>query len=151
MVSQQPAKGAPRTGGGNSLNKVMIIGNLGGDPEMRFSPACNPVTSFSVAAGRAFNSPEGERREETEWFNVVTWNKTAELCNQFLSKGRKVYVEGRLHTRTWDGQDGQKHTRVEVIANQVLFLDRKPAASSGADEKFAEGEGGDIELQDIPF
>jgi single-strand DNA-binding protein len=151
MVSQQPGKGAPRTGGGNSLNKVMVIGNLGADPEMRFTPSGNPVTSFRIAAGRVFNSPEGERKEETEWFNVVTWNKTAELCNQFLTKGRKVYVEGRLQTRSWDGQDGQKHYKVEVIASQVLFLDRKPAASSGAEEKFVEGEGGDIEPQDIPF
>src|SRR5512141_106963 len=106
MNSQPPGKGPVRSS--SSLNKVMIIGNIGGEPEMRFTPGGNPVTTFSVATNRVYNSTDGERKEETEWFNIVTWNKTAEFANQYLSKGRKVYVEGRLHTRTWDGQDGQK-------------------------------------------
>ncbi len=148
MVSQQPNKGGFKSA--NSLNKVMIIGNLGGEPEMRFTPNGNPVTSFSVATNRVYNTPEGERKEETEWFNIVTWNKTAETCNQFLTKGQRVYVEGRLHTRTWEGQDGQKHSRVEVIANRVIFLDKRSSAPMG-EEKFEEGEAGDIEPQDIPF
>jgi single-strand DNA-binding protein len=109
------------------LNKVMIIGNVGTDPEMRFTPNGNPVTSFRVATSRAFNTPEGERKEETEWFTVVTWNRLAENCNQFLGKGRRVYVEGRLHTRSWESQDGQKRLRTEIIANRVLFLDREVA------------------------
>lgn len=107
-----------------SLNKVQIIGNLGKEAEMRYTPSGSPVTTFSVACNRKYEQ-DGQSREETEWFNVVAWNKQAESCNQYLSKGSLVYVEGRLHTRSWDGQDGQKHYRVEVIASQVIFLDKK--------------------------
>jgi single-strand DNA-binding protein len=133
-----------------SLNKVMIIGNLGSEPEMRFTPNGNPVTSFRVATNRVYNTAEGERKTETEWFSVVTWNKLAESCNQFLSKGKLVYVEGRLHTSTWEGQDGQKHYRTEIIANTVTFLDRQPAGPL-AEEKNEEGASGDLEAEDIPF
>lgn len=133
-----------------SLNKVMIIGNLGGEPEMRFTPNGNPVTSFHVATNRTFVTPEGERKEETEWFTVVTWSRLAENCNQFLTKGQRVYAEGRLHTRTWDAQDGQKHSRTEVIANRVIFLDRKGAAPL-PDERIDEAESVEIEPHDIPF
>ncbi|KTB48432.1 single-strand binding protein [Dehalogenimonas alkenigignens] len=131
-----------------SLNKVMIIGNVGGDPEMRFTPSGHPVTSFRVAATRRWDSPDGERKEETEWFSVVAWNKLAEQCNQLLAKGRLVYVEGRLQTRTWDGQDGQKHYKTEVIASTVNLLDKKPAA---ADETSSAEPAGDITPEDIPF
>jgi len=133
-----------------SLNKVMIIGNLGSEPEMRFTPNGNPVTSFRVATNRVFNTPEGERREETEWFTVVTWGRLAEQCNQFLSKGRLVYAEGRLHTRTWESQDGQKHSRTEIIANRVTFLDRQAAAPL-PEEKVDEASGGDWEPEEITF
>ncbi|MFA5316185.1 MAG: single-stranded DNA-binding protein [Dehalococcoidales bacterium] len=111
-----------------SLNRVMLIGNLGGEPEMRFTPNGNPVTTFRVATNRSYSTPDGERKEETEWFTVVAWGKLAEQCNQFLAKGKLVYAEGRLHTRNWDGQDGQKHYRTEVIANRVTFLDRQSSA-----------------------
>ena len=107
-----------------SLNKVMLIGNLGQSPEMRFTPSGSPVTTFSVAVNRKYTQ-DGQTKEETEWFNVVAWNKQAETCNQYLSKGAQVYIEGRLYTRSWDGQDGQKHYRTEVIASQVLFLGGK--------------------------
>lgn len=107
-----------------SLNKVMIIGNVGSEPEMRFIQTGKPVTTFSVATNRVYSGTDGERKEETEWFNIVVWNKLAELCNQFLGKGRLVYVEGRFRTRSWEGQDGQKHYRTEVIAEQVTFLDK---------------------------
>jgi single-strand DNA-binding protein len=151
MVNQQPKKDNTRSGGGgSSLNKAMIIGNLGGDPEMRFTSAGNPVTTFNVATNRVYNTPDGERKEETEWFSVVTWTRLAETCNQFLTKGQKVYVEGRLHNRTWEGQDGQKRSRVEITAERVIFLDRKAAAPMG-DDKLSEGDTGDIEPQDIPF
>jgi single-strand DNA-binding protein len=119
-----------------SLNKVMVIGNLGSDPEMRFTPNGNPVTTFSVATNRVFTA-NGERREETEWFSVVTWGKLAEQCNQSLAKGRLVYAEGRLRTHSWEGQDGQKRYRTEVVANRVTFLDRQgsaPAATEGKPE-----------------
>ncbi|MBI2287489.1 MAG: single-stranded DNA-binding protein [Chloroflexi bacterium] len=133
-----------------SLNKVMIIGNLGKDPEMRFAPNGNAVTSFSVATNRVYTTAEGERKEETEWFNVETWGKLAEQCNQFLGKGRLVYVEGRLRTRSWEGQDGQKHYRTEIIANMVRFLDRQAAAPLPG-EKAGEGETGELEPDDLPF
>ena len=133
-----------------SLNKVMIIGNLGSEPEMRFTPSGNPVTSFRVATNRVFNSPEGERKEETEWFTVITWGRLAEQCNQFLGKGRLVYAEGRLRTRNWEGQDGQKHYRTEVIANRVTFLDRQAAAAL-PEERAEEPSGGDLGPDDIPF
>jgi single-strand DNA-binding protein len=148
MENQTPGKDNYRSSA--SLNKVMIIGNLGGDPEMRFTPSGNPVTTFSVATNRVFNSADGERKEETEWFSVVTWSRLAENCNRFLTKGQRIYVEGRLHTRSWDGQDGQKHSKVEVIANNVIFLDRK-AAGISPEEKGEEAESGDIEPQDLPF
>ena len=139
-----------------SLNKVMIIGNLGSEPEMRFTPNGNPVTSVRVATNRMYTTPDGERRQETEWFTVVAWNKLAEQCNQFLSKGRLVYTEGRLHTRTWESQDGQKHSRPEIIANRVVFLDRQAAAAPLPEDKpedrvedaTAEEE---LEPEDIPF
>ena len=106
----------------------MIVGNLGSEPEMRFAPNGNPVTSFRVATNRRFTAGDGERKEETEWFAVVAWGKLAEQCSQFLTKGRRVYVEGRLSTRSWESQDGQRHYRTEVVAQQALFLDRGAAA-----------------------
>ncbi len=133
-----------------SLNKVMIIGNLGSEPEMRFTPGGNPVTSFRVATNRVYNTPEGERKEETEWFTVITWGRLAEQCNQFLGKGRLVYAEGRLRTRTWESQDGQKHYRTEVIANRVTFLDRQAAAPL-PEEKVEEVGSGELGPEDIPF
>lgn len=131
------------------LNKVMIIGNLGKDPEMRFTPQGKPVTTFSLATTRSFTGPEGERRQETEWFDVVTWDRLAETCNQYLAKGRRAYVEGRLHTRSWEGQDGQRRTRMEIIANTVLFLDRAPLAAS--EEGAAAPAGDEVEAEDLPF
>jgi len=133
-----------------SLNKVMLIGNVGKDPEMRFTPNGSPVTSFSVATNRVFNTPEGEKKQETDWFSVVTWSKLAELCNQYLTKGKLVYVEGRLQTRTWDGTDGQKHSRTEVIANQVIFLDRA-GAGAASEQKSEEPEHESSEAGDLPF
>jgi single-strand DNA-binding protein len=126
-----------------SLNKVMLIGNLGSDPEMRFTPNGNPVTSFRMATSRSFLDSDGERRQETEWFTVVVWGKQAESCNQFISKGKQVYVEGRLRTRSWEGQDGQKRFRTEVVANRVIFLDRRVLA--------ALPEEGELEPEDLPF
>jgi len=132
-----------------SLNKVMIIGNVGGDPEMRFTPAGHPVTSFSVATNRTINVQGSEPKKETEWFSVVAWEKLAEQCNQFLAKGRLVYVEGRLQTRTWDSQDGQKHYKTEVIANRVMPLDKRP---TGPGETSPAAEtAGEISPEDIPF
>lgn len=127
------------------LNKVMIIGNVGTDPEMRFTPNGNPVTSFRIAATRNYTAPDGERRQETEWFTVVTWNRLAETCNQYLTKGRRAYVEGRLQTRNWEGQDGQRRTRVEIVANTVLFLDRQGMGPS------VEEDAAELPVDEIPL
>ncbi|MBL8131122.1 MAG: single-stranded DNA-binding protein [Anaerolineae bacterium] len=104
------------------LNKVMIIGYLGRDPEMRYTPSGRPVTSFSVATSRTWVSAEGERREETEWFNVVAWGNLAEICKAHLTKNQQVYVEGRLQTRGWEDDSGKKHYRTELVANEMILL-----------------------------
>ena len=120
------------------LNKMLVIGNLGGDPEMRYTPNGNPVTSFSVATNRRYTTSSGEQREETEWFRVVTWNQLAEQCNQYLTKGRRVYVEGRLKSDTWTGQDGTTRFTNEINANQVVFLDSGPTGPGGEGDMEAE-------------
>jgi single-strand DNA-binding protein len=121
------------------LNKIMVIGNVGTDPEMRYTPNGNPVTSFRIATSRSYNAQDGERREETEWFTVVAWNQLAEQVNQYLAKGRRAYVEGRLHSHSFQGNDGQMRFRNEIIANRVLFLDRAgdaPSAAPAAPEEY---------------
>ena len=126
-----------------SLNKVMLIGNVGSDPEMRYTPNGKAVTSFRMATNYRYSGPDGERKEETEWFRVNVWGKQAESCNQFLSKGKRVYVEGRLLSRSWEGQDGQMRTSLEVSANRVIFLDRVASVSLP--------EEGELEPEDLPF
>lgn len=125
-----------------SLNKVMIIGRLGRDPEMRYTPSGRPVTTFSVATSRSWNTSEGERRTETEWFNVVAWGSLAEICKQYLNKGQQVYVEGRLQTRYWDDADGNKHYSTEIVANEMIMLgDRRDNNQSADDEEsYSEAE-----------
>ncbi|MFC1900616.1 single-stranded DNA-binding protein [Chloroflexota bacterium] len=139
-----------------SVNRMIIIGNLGSEPEMRFTPNGRPVTSFSVATNRRYTTSEGERREETEWFTVVTWGRLAEQCNQFLGKGRLVYVEGRLRSHSWEGQDGQKRYRNEIVADRVSFLDRQSSAAPLPDDRgdvaVTDVSGtDDLEPDDIPF
>lgn len=131
-----------------ALNKVMLIGNLGADPEMRYTANGNAVTTFNLAVNRNWTGPDGERKKETEWFTVVTWNKLAETCSQFLQKGRRAYVEGRLQTRSWDGPDGQRRYRTEVIANTVLFLDRAQATALPEDPTAMEPEETPVEQAD---
>jgi single-strand DNA-binding protein len=136
-----------------SVNKLIVIGNVGSEPEMRFTPNGNPVTSFRVATNWRYTTSQGERREETEWFTVVAWNRLAEQCNQFLTKGRLVYVEGRLRSHIWEGQDGEKRFRNEIVADKVTFLDRQAAAALPEEgtEGTEESEGGDLNPEDIPF
>lgn len=113
------------------LNKVMVIGHLGRDPEMRYTPSGRPVTSFSVVTTRTWTSAEGERHEESEWFNVVAWGNLAEICNQYLSKGQQVYVEGRLQTRGWEDEEGKKHYRTELVASEMIVLGERRHTGSG--------------------
>lgn len=107
------------------LNKVMIIGNVGREPELRFTSTGKPVTSFSVAVSRRWVDSKNERREETEWFNIVAWGNLAEICSQYVNRGRQVYVEGRLQTRSWDDDQGQRQYRTDVIASEVTILSRR--------------------------
>ena len=130
-----------------SLNKVMIIGNLGRDPEMRYISNGKPVTTFSVATSRSWVTSDGDRRESTEWFNVVAWNNLAEICNQFLRKGSRVYVEGHLQTRSWDDENGCRHYRSEVVANEMLVLDQRHHNNSGDGASFTNEE----DIPDLPF
>jgi single-strand DNA-binding protein len=115
-----------------SLNKAMIIGNLGRDPEMRYTPTGQAVTQFTVAVNHSHKDASGEWKEETEWFRVVAWGPLAERTAENLRKGRKVYVEGRLQTRNWEDKDGQKRYTTELIASAVTALDR--AREDGAPE-----------------
>jgi len=125
------------------LNKVMIIGRLGRDPEMRYTPSGKPVTTFRIATSRSWNTSEGERRTETEWFDVVAWGALAEICKQYLNKGQQVYVEGRLQTRHWDDAEGIKHSATEVVANEMIMLGERhenaepaPEAETGVEGEF---------------
>jgi single-strand DNA-binding protein len=115
-----------------TLNKILVIGNVGTDPEMRYTPNGNPVTSFRLATNRRYTTSEGEQREETEWFTITAWNRLAERCNQYVTKGMKIYAEGRLKSDSWTGNDGQMRFRNEIVANEVRFLDRAtPEDTSG--------------------
>ena len=126
------------------LNKVMIIGNVGRAPEMRYIPSGKPVTSFSVATSRSWTNADGERREETEWFNVVAWGGLAEICKQHLCKGQQVYVEGRLQTRSWEDHEGRKRFRTELVANEMITLGKRGEPLE-APKSVDEG------IQDFPF
>ena len=113
------------------LNKVMIIGHLGRDPEMRYTPSGRAVATFTVATTRSWHSASGERHDETEWFNVVAWGSLAEICNQHLSRGQQAYVEGRLQTRRWDDAEGKKHSATELVAKEIIILgERREAAGA---------------------
>lgn len=122
------------------LNKVLIIGRVGRDPEMRYTPSGRPVTTFSVGTSRSWNTSDGEKRTETEWFNVVAWSNLAEICKQHLSKDRLVYIEGRLQTRHWEDQEGVKHSATEIVANEMILLEDRREGNhneyedSGSDE-----------------
>jgi single-strand DNA-binding protein len=122
------------------LNKVMIIGHLGRDPEMRYTPSGRPVTTFSVATSRSWHSADGERHEETEWFNVVAWGSLAEICNQYLRKGQQVYIEGRLQTRRWEDTEGNKHFTTELVAKEMIMLGERREVSNTYVSKQGEEE-----------
>ena len=119
-----------------SLNKVQIIGNLGGDPEMRFTANGRSVANFNVACSRRYTTRDGEQRDDTEWVRVVCWERLAELAGQYLSKGRQVYVEGRLQTREWEDRDGNRRWTTEVVANDIQFLSGR---GGGGDDDWGGG------------
>lgn len=127
------------------LNKVMLIGRLGQEPEMRYTPSGRPLTKFQLATNRSWKSVDGEKKTETEWFNVIAWGKLAEICNQYLSKGQQVYIEGRLHTRQWQDEEGGNHSSVEVIAKEMLMLNSK------SEEQDSESNEGIHSKDEYPF
>lgn len=127
------------------LNKVMIIGHLGRDPELRYTPSGRPVTSFSMATTRGWTDSNGERQEETEWFNVVAWGNLAEICKQHLHKGQQIYVEGRLQTRGWEDREGRKRYRTELVAQEMIML------GDGASERCVAEEEEEGPSEEFPF
>ena len=154
-----------------SLNRVEIIGNLTRDPELRYTPNGQPVAAFGVATNMVWTDKSGEKQQKAEFHNVVAWRKLAEICAEYLQKGRQVYVEGRLETRNWEGQDGVKRNRTEIVTNNVIFLGSRgegpaPRASKAPKEaapkptagkkpekgpaKKASG-GEEVNIDDIPF
>lgn len=134
------------------MNKIMLIGNLGRDPEMSYTPSGVPFTKFSLAVNRVTKSAANERQEETEWFNIVAWRQLAETCNQYLKKGQKVFIEGRLTQRKYTDKNGVERTAVDVIANEMEMLTPKGQGpqSSGSDAFLDENDSLG-ELEDHPF
>jgi single-strand DNA-binding protein len=156
-----------------SLNRATIIGNLTRDPELRYTPNGQAVASFAVATNRSWVDTNGEKKDAVEYHEVVTWGKLAEICSQILAKGRKAYIEGRLQTRTWEGQDSVKRQKTEIVAENVLVLDKpkewSPSPAGGPASNMGMGSSsspmedmappigsdmpanGEISLDDIPF
>jgi single-strand DNA-binding protein len=130
-------RSAPMAG----VNKVILIGNLGRDPELRYTQSGQPVANFTMATTESWNKRDGSGREEkTEWHRIVAWGRTAELCAQYLAKGRTVYVEGRLQTREWEDREGKKQRTTEIVANTVQFLGgNRGAGGAGPAEKAPAG------------
>jgi len=116
------------------MNKIIVIGHLGRDPEMRYTPNGQGVTSFSVASSRKYTTSSGEQREETEWFNCSAFGKLAEICNQYLTKGKQVYVDGRLSSRTYEGRDGQTRYSLDINVQDIQFLGQRGDEAVGAAE-----------------
>ncbi len=125
---------------GRGLNKVLLIGRVGRDPEMRYTPSGRPVTTFSIATSRSWNTADGGRRTETEWFNIVAWSNLAEICKQYLAKDRLVYIEGRLQTRHWEDPEGNKHTAIEVVANEMILLDERREGNPSGEAYLEDGD-----------
>ena len=135
------------------LNKIMLIGNLGRDPELNVTAEGTPVTKFSLAVSRNYKTSSGEKREETEWFNIVAWRQLAEICERYLHKGSKVYIEGRLTQRKYTDREGVQRTSIEVIANDMQMLDSKASSASSGSESYSAvgaGDSNDPFLPDYP-
>jgi single-strand DNA-binding protein len=142
------------------VNKVILVGNLGRDPEIRYTKDGQAVANFTLATSESFTSREGKREERTEWHRIVVWGKTAENCAQYLAKGRTVYIEGRIQTREWEDKEGQKRKTTEVVAQTVQFLGGPRSAGTGAGGGAPAREPGSFEApheesappgDDIPF
>jgi len=152
-----------------SLNKAMLIGNLTRDPEVRNTPSGQAVASFSIATNSVWTDQSGQKQKKAEFHNIVAWRRLAEICGQYLHKGSKIYIEGRIQTRDWTDQAGVKKYRTEIVAEEMQMLDSKggsagSAGSTGGDSNFSQGSGSDdiaqvevpvsedeIKIEDIPF
>jgi single-strand DNA-binding protein len=144
-----------------NLNKAMIIGNLTRDPEMRNTPSGAQVASFSVATSLVWTDQSGQKQQKSEFHNIVAWRKLAEICGQYLRKGAKVYVEGRLQTTEWAGQDGVKRYRTEIVLENMIMLDRQGASAGSSNNEFQndiqsagsqdDGQEEEIRVENIPF
>lgn len=148
-----------------NLNRAQIIGNLTRDPELRQVPSGQSVCSFGVATNRAYTDKEGARKEEVEFHHIVAWGKLAEICSQYLSRGRQVFIEGRLRTREWQGQDGAKRNRTEIVAENMIMLGSRPGGASASPvaaatpptepvavaSSAAPADEGEIKVEEIPF
>lgn len=140
-----------------SVNKVILIGNLGNDPDVRYTSGGTAVANFNIATNENWINKEGQKEERTEWHRIVCWNKTAELCGEYLSKGRTVYIEGRLQTREWEDKDGNRRYTTEIVAQTIQFLGGTAEKGSGSSFKKSSFENNnqstpDIEVEDdIPF
>ncbi|HID10391.1 MAG TPA: single-stranded DNA-binding protein [Candidatus Latescibacteria bacterium] len=130
------------------VNKAILIGNLGADPELRYTPSGRPVATFRIATTDVWTDANGERQERTEWLRIVAWDRLAEICGEYLRKGSKVYIEGRIQTRTWEDQNGIQRYTTEIVARDMRMLDARPTApeeASGEEPPVVEGE------EDLPF
>ncbi len=145
-----------------SVNKVILIGNLGADPELRYTSGGTPVADLRIATNRKFKDRDGKWQDDTEWHRVVVWGKQGETCKEYLAKGRQVYIEGRLQTRQWEDRDGNKRSTTEVVADTVQFLSGRGGGGGGGgggydeppppDERYVPaGPGGGADDDDIPF
>jgi len=140
---------------GRGVNKVILVGNLGGDPELRQTPGGTSVASFTLATNESWTDRDGQRQERTEWHRIVAWAKLAEICGQYLRKGRQVYIEGRLTTRSWEDRQGNQRKTTEIVAQQMLMLggrgpDQAETEEDGQTPEFA-AETVKIEDDDLPF
>jgi len=137
------------------VHKIIVIGHLGRDPEMRYTPEGEAVVNFSVASSRKYKTSSGEQREETEWFNCSAWGKLADICNEYLTKGKQVYVEGRLKTRTYQAQNGETRFSIDVTCQEIQFLGGGQGRGQGQDQDQDQDRepvgAGQEDVNDLPF
>ena len=140
----------------SGVNKVILVGNLGSDPQIRYTPQQTAVANFSLATTERFTNKNGERESRTEWHRIVAWARLAEICSEYLKKGKQVYIEGRIQTRQWEDKDGNKRTSTEIVATNMVMLGRAGDAGESAAQEFPAEEAATQEApagqeDDLPF
>ena len=134
-----------------SVNKVILVGNLGKDPELRYTPAGAAVATFSLATTERFKGKDGQMQDKTEWHNIVMYRRLAEIAGEYLKKGRPVYVEGRLQTRKWEDKEGNKHSSVEIVASEMMMLGERRDASHASNTEAEAPEVSSTDEDEFPF